>query len=85
MSENSKAEIIIQQLREIMEMSATEELDWSNYGPHSTIESLGLDSLTILDLLYDVEQELGVHLEAKDITSIRTIGEMTSLLIEKGA
>ena len=62
-----------------------EELDWSNYGPDSTIESLGLDSLTILDLLYDVEQELGVHLEARDIVSIRNMGEMASLLIDKGA
>ncbi len=85
MSEESKAELIIHKLREIMETSAAEELDWSNYGPNSTIESLGLDSLTILDLLYDLEQELGVHLEARDITSIRNIGEMASLLIDKGA
>lgn len=85
MSEKSKAESIIRKLREIMETSATEELDWSNYGPNSTIESLGLDSLTILDLLYDVEQELGVHLEARDIVSIRNMGEMASLLIDKGA
>ena len=85
MSEKSKTESIIRKLREIMETCAMEELDWSNYGPDSTIESLGLDSLTILDLLYDVEQELGVHLEARDIVSIRNMGEMASLLIEKGA
>ncbi|MBC9889192.1 MAG: hypothetical protein F7B06_04930 [Opitutae bacterium] len=85
MSEKSKTESIIRKLREIMETCAMEELDWSNYGPDSTIESLGLDSLTILDLLYDVEQELGVHLEARDIVSIRNMGEMASLLIDKGA
>ena len=85
MSEKSKTESIIRKLREIMETSAMEELDWSKYGPDSTIESLGLDSLTILDLLYDVEQELGVHLEARDIVSIRNMGEMASLLIDKGA
>ncbi|MBC9866490.1 MAG: hypothetical protein F7O42_01175 [Opitutae bacterium] len=85
MSEKSKTESIIRKLREIMETCAMEELDWSKYGPDSTIESLGLDSLTILDLLYDVEQELGVHLEARDIVSIRNMGEMASLLIDKGA
>lgn len=85
MSEKPKADLIVEKLREIMETSATEELDWSNYGPQSTIESLGLDSLTILDLLYDVEQELGVHLEAKDIVSVGNIGEMASLLIDRGA
>lgn len=85
MSEISKSETIIRKLREIMETSATEEIDWNNYGPHSTIESLGLDSLTILDLLYDVEQEFGVRLEARDITSIGNIGEMASLLIDRGA
>lgn len=85
MNEKQKAEAIIRKLREIMETTAMEEIDWSRYGPHSTIDSLGLDSLTILDLLYDVEQELGVRLEAKDITSIRNIGEMASLLIDRGA
>ena len=84
MSEITKAERIIRKLREIVETSATEEIDWRDYGPQSTIESLGMDSLTILDLLYDVEQEFGVRLEAKDITSIGNIGEMASLLIDRG-
>ena len=46
---------------------------------------MGLDSLTILDLLYDIEQETGIELAAKDVVTVTNIGEITDLLIEKGA
>lgn len=82
---DSKEDIIIGKLKGIMEDTATEERDLSNFGRATTIESLGLDSLTILDLLYDIEQETGIELAAKDVVSITNIGEITDLLIEKGA
>ena len=82
---DSNEDIIIGKLKGIMEDTATEERDLSNFGRDTTIESLGLDSLTILDLLYDIEQETGIELEAKDVVSISNIGEITDLLIEKGA
>ena len=82
---DSNEDIIIGKLKGIMEDTATEERDLSNFGRDTTIESLGLDSLTILDLLYDIEQETGIELEAKEVVSITNIGEITDLLIEKGA
>lgn len=85
MSDISKEEEIIGQLRDILEESSTTEPDWDNFGRNSTIESLGLDSLTILDLLYDIEEEIGVHLEAKEVLSITTLGELVDLLIKNGA
>ncbi len=85
MSDNSKEEIILGQLRGILEESATTEPDWDNFGRSTTIESLGLDSLTILDLLYDIEEVIGVHLEAKEVLNITTLGELVDLLIKNGA
>ncbi len=85
MSDNSKQEKIIGQLRGILEESATTEPDWESFGPSSTIESLGLDSLTILDLLYDIEEVIGVHLEAKEVLNITTLGELVDLLVANGA
>jgi acyl carrier protein len=85
MSDTSNEEKIIGQLRGILEESSTTEPDWDNFGRNSTIESLGLDSLTILDLLYDIEEEIGVHLEAKEVLNITTLGELVDLLIKNGA
>ena len=85
MSDTSKKETILNQLRGIMEESATSEINWDSYGLDSTIESLGLDSLTILDLLYDIEQEIGIEVSAKEVLEFRTVGEIVDLLETKGA
>jgi hypothetical protein len=36
-------------------------------------------------LLYDIEEVIGVHLEAKQVLKISTVGEIVSLLIAEGA
>ena len=85
MSDSEKEATIIGKLKGIMEYTATEERDRTDFGRSTTIESLGLDSLTILDLLYDIEQETGIELAAKDVVTVSNIGEITDLLVEKGA
>ena len=84
MSDPSKEEKIIEQLRIILEESSTEDRDMSNFGHSTTVEQLGLDSLTILDLLYDIEEATGIQIEAKEIIEFRTIGQITDLVIQKG-
>ena len=76
---------IIRRLRDIVRESSEEERDWETVGGDTTIESLGFDSLTILDLLYDVDQEFGVHLEAAEVIDMKTVGEIAALLKERGA
>lgn len=75
---------IIGRLCEILRDNAAEERDWDAIGAGTTFESIGIDSLSILDLLYDVEQEFGVHLEGEDVIKIRTMGEFADLLQERG-
>ena len=76
---------IISRLRDIVRESSEEELDWDAICADTIIESLGFDSLTILDLLYDVDQEFGIHLEAAEVIDMKTVGEIADLLKERGA
>jgi|TARA_B110000438_G_scaffold297034_1_gene342736 acyl carrier protein len=85
MSELSKEETIIGQLRGILEESSVNDLDWNTFSSATSIEEIGLDSLTILDLLYDIEETIGIPLEAKQVLKITTVGEIVTLLIAEGA
>ncbi|REJ81213.1 MAG: hypothetical protein DWQ36_18585 [Acidobacteria bacterium] len=69
----------------LMRASATEEHDWDAVEPGTTTESLGFDSLSILDLLYDVEHEFGVEIEAEEVVEAKTLGDVVRLLEERGA
>ncbi|MCY3971719.1 MAG: acyl carrier protein [Acidobacteria bacterium] len=81
----SGASEILERLRDVLRDSAVEERDWDAVAPETTIESLGFDSLTILDVLYDVEEEFGVALEPKQVVKTRTVGEIVGLLEQYGA
>ena len=53
------------------------DLDVSEITPDSTFESLGIDSLDIVEMIMDLESELGVELEMEDqkITNFRELAE----------
>ena len=76
---------ILKKLRGILRETSDEERDWDKVGAATTIESLGIDSLSILDLLYDIDQDFGIHLEAADVIDIGTVGEIAALLEQRGA
>ena len=78
-------ESIIKRLRDIVRESSTEDRDWDQVNAETTIESLGFDSLSILDLLYDVDQEFDIHLEAAEVMETRTVGDIAELLKQRGA
>jgi len=42
------------------------ELDATEITPDSTFESLGIDSLDVVEMIMDLESELGVELELED-------------------
>ena len=75
---------IINRLRDLLRESAVEDRDWDGINAATSVESLGFDSLTVLDLLYDVEQEFGVQLDAKEVIATETLGEIAALLKERG-
>ena len=55
------------------------DLDASEITPESTFESLGIDSLDIVEMIMDLESELGVELELED-QRIATFGELAEFI-----
>ena len=58
------------------------ELDAAEIAPDSTFESLGIDSLDIMELIMDLESELGIELELED-QKIATFGELAEFIDSK--
>ena len=58
------------------------ELDAAEITRESTFESLGIDSLDIVEMIMDLEGELGVDLELED-EKITTFGEMADFIESK--
>jgi len=58
------------------------ELDASEITPDSTFDSLGIDSLDIVEMIMDLESELGVELEMED-QQIATFGELAEFIENK--
>ena len=55
----------------------TLELDIDVIRPDSTFESLGIDSLDVVEMIMDLESELGVELEMEDqkIATFQELGD----------
>ena len=58
------------------------ELDAAEITPDSTFESLGIDSLDIVEMIMDLESELGVELEMED-QKITTFQELADFVDSK--
>ncbi len=58
------------------------ELDAEEITPDSTFESLGIDSLDIVEMIMDLESELGVELDMED-QKIATFGELADFIDSK--
>ena len=58
------------------------EIDPSEITPDSTFESLGIDSLDIVEMIMDLETELGIELEMED-QKITTFGELAEFIEAK--
>ncbi len=58
------------------------ELDASEITPESSFESLGIDSLDVVEMIMDLESELGVELEMED-QKIATFQELADFIESK--
>ena len=57
------------------------DCDPSSVTMDTTIEELGVDSLDTVDMVMELEEELGIELELDE--KISTVGEMVKLVEEK--
>ncbi|MBQ6719199.1 MAG: acyl carrier protein [Oscillospiraceae bacterium] len=58
------------------------ELDIDDITPDSTFDSLGIDSLDVVEMIMDLESELGVELEMED-QKIATFQELADFIESK--
>lgn len=58
------------------------EIDPSEITPDATFDSLGIDSLDVVEMIMDLESELGVELELED-EEITTFGELAEFIENK--
>ncbi len=58
------------------------DLDIGEITPDSTFESLGIDSLDVVEMIMDLESELGVELEMED-QKIATFQELADFVESK--
>ena len=58
------------------------EIDESEISPESTFESLGIDSLDIVEMIMALESELGIELDMED-QKIATFQELADFIDSK--
>ena len=58
------------------------ELDIAEITPDATFESLGIDSLDVVEMIMDLENELGIELEMED-QKIATFQELADFIESK--
>ena len=58
------------------------EIDEPEISPDSTFESLGIDSLDIVEMIMDLESELGIELDMED-QKIATFQELADFIETK--
>lgn len=71
---------ILAKLGEVITESSTEDIDWSTVSEETELESFGFDSLSVLDLLFDIESEFEVQIPAEEILQMSTVGEIVSYI-----
>ena len=71
---------ILKRLREIMQGTTREAVDWDSVTDATVIASLGFDSLSILDLMYDVRQAFGIEFDAVELVRLKTVGDLVAFL-----
>ena len=58
------------------------ELDVESITPDSTFESLGIDSLDIVEMIMDLETELNIELDLEN-QKVTTFGELAQFIEKK--
>ncbi len=51
----------------------------------ATFEAIEIDSLDLAELAQIVEEEYGVKIEGKDMESIKTVGDVVSLIADRAS
>ena len=73
----------LQRLRTLMARTGQVELDWNSVGENAAIAELGIDSLAMLDLIYDIQQEFRLEFDPQQLVKVRTVGQLAAFIEER--
>jgi len=76
---------IDRRLRELLKTSSRERSDWDQLPESTPIGSLGFDSLSILDLVYDLQQTFHLEFEVEELLGIKTLADLIDWLVTRTA
>lgn len=71
---------IIEGLRELLKQQKQVRVDPGSIGLESRIDSLGFDSLSILDFIYDVEDRFQVQTQMGDLVQMERVGDLVKYI-----
>ena len=72
---------MLETIKQIVSMQSQIPIE-SLYEDANFVE-LGMDSLTLLKIIIEIENEFSVHFEDEEIVEIRTVLDITNLVIRK--
>jgi acyl carrier protein len=73
-------EDILAQLKLIMPRASQAKVDWQAVAMDTSIKSLGFDSLSIMDLAYDMAQHFNVEFDLMNAGPLQTVGDVVQLI-----
>jgi acyl carrier protein len=73
-----KRQEILKRLVAVISVSVSSPIEDSTVTEATSLESFSVDSLALIDLIFDVEQEFGVKLSVAHLAGMRTMGELVS-------
>lgn len=71
---------------ELIDLISSESLiERRNLRAEGTLESLGLDSVDTVSIVFAIEERFGIRLEANELSRQNTLGEFLSIVQAKAA
>ena len=71
---------------ELLDLISEEALiDRAKLGPQETLESLGIDSVDAVSVMFAVEEKYGVRLEVEELGREQTLSQLMRLVQSKAA
>ena len=58
------------------------DMDEADYDPEATPDSLSLDSLEMLEIVMEIEEEFGIHLNEEDLSQEDTLGQIVEKILD---
>jgi acyl carrier protein len=71
---------ILKRLVSVIAESSSVPIEAAGVTEATSLEYFSVDSLRLIDLIFDVEQEFGVKLNAEQLTGMRTMGDLVTHL-----